>query len=151
MFDSFHSFKSILLILWTFYTLCYHLHILSSQIHPHHSIPTLLLLPGLTVYGERGNGRMQETEVVHDYNKNSVFQTKQGDCTHELTVVVTLCTRSAQDQARQKSRMEEGGHKNLTPSWGAMGNCWGRELVFLNGVAPDTLTVLPWMATPKSV
>lgn len=59
---------------------------------------------------------MQETEVVHDYNKNSVFQTKQGSCTHELTVVVTLCTKSAQDQARQKSRMEEGGHKNLTPS-----------------------------------
>lgn len=56
---------------------------------------------------------LQEAEAV-DVCKRTVFQTRQGSYIYEVTEVVTVGTRPARAQDRQKSQHINGGGKGVT-------------------------------------
>lgn len=78
----------------------------------------------------RGSGRLV---------RNVVFQVWQGHYTHELMVVIT---RPAQDQARQKSRMDGGGMLKPTLAEELL----AEESVFFRDESPDRLLTFQCVA-----
>lgn len=63
-------------------------------------------------------------------NIRKVFSSHNMDVVHELTVVVTICTKAAQAQARPNSRVERGGRHEvpfLPEELLVTDRCWKRE------------------------
>lgn len=55
---------------------------------------------------------------------DSVLRTQQGNCTNELTAVVTLSSRPIQDQTTQTAAQEREELLRPIPSWSVTANWW---------------------------
>lgn len=59
------------------------------------------------LYTRKGVEQLQESEVMDNIKKIVFFLTQQGSCIFELTVIVTVCTKPVQAQARQNASIVE--------------------------------------------
>lgn len=91
--------------------------------HKESNLCLSIILHFCTVWQDSDHGRGDRKSVIKRgkwLRGKSVFWTQQGDCMHELRMVMTACIRSAQAQARPNPSVERELGTDATPSHGAM-------------------------------
>lgn len=89
--------------------------------------------------------RFSEPEAVNDYEETVFAGHSRAGCTHELTVVVAVCTGPAQSQVTQQCQhgMERGGQSEvslLAAKLSATDSCWEKiSHALLKGPIPESI------------